>query len=1769
MDRYENTMQNRKVSGFRLLLMAAVVAVIMLGAAGVVYAEESFTISSPDDNAKVELGKSVAIKGHASYTTPSGSNVFNKKPNYIYVRVTKEGEQETCFDNFDSPYSYTSSFSIFSGNYDISFKPSEEGQYLIEVCRDLTYENGEHVAMTNDRFEAQKSRTIIVQRKLDGDNGAQVTIPDQIYTGDALTPAPTVTLDAGTEGAKVLDPETDYDVTYKNNIDVGISTMTITGKGFYKNKVSRDFQISPADIGDVAVSGIENRVYSGETQLQSPEITYLGKKLTEGEDYVLSYQNNLNAGQATVTITGSGNFCGSRDESFSISRVSLRNVIIADVNANQEKYTGSPITKDLFLVYADRKLQDGTDYDAVYANNIGPGTATVTITGKGNFTDTLFRTFSIIESAASSSAYSWVEDPSDKATFNVGDSITVTAKTRIYQYLNYKGSSMDAGNFIYVRVIRDGQNVHYKKYKYKSSQNSIVTDPITLSTAGEYQIQTCWQKFVIKEEINNGNGNFTLVPEEIAYEDFVPDSSIKVYVGMPAPDGAEDISSATVTGITAKTYTGDSITQSMTVNLGSKTLNYGTDYYTIYTNNQKAGTATVAIRGKGNYKGALLKFFQINKKPLSNSMLKVEPSEFAYSGSVQKPAVTVKDGNYFLKLDKDLESIVIPDSVERGKYTVTATAKEDGNYSGTASGTYTIGQSSIKNAKVVLSETGFVYDGQDKCPQVTAVNLDGALVPAEAYSVEYRDNRDAGTGTVVVSAKNDSDYSDSAEATFTIAKRKIEAANATLSPIGPVVYDGKEQKPAPTVTVAGHELKSGTDYKLSYESNVDAGTGKVLVTGIGNYTGGTAGTFTIEAKDVEDASITIEKIPDQIHVTGTPATPAVVVKDGTKKLSSDDFDVAYTDNEAVGDATATITGKGNYKGQRSIGFRIIPSVAEARAELSALIEELETTLDSYLDSDKATVQNAIDTARQTCDDPQATLDQLMKAKETLAAVKAVADQNLDDAGAGKTLITGAKVNLAQGQFVYSGEPITPAVTSVVLDKQTIPADEYVVTYRDNLNAGIATVTVTAKAASSTYTGSVSATFTIGQRSLKQATIDLEGTEFYYVGAAIEPQVIQVTAQDDVAVPPEAYAVTYSNNINKGSATVNVTAKKDGNFKDSQSTGFTINPRSLEGASVVLTESSFIYSGAEIRPVVAAVTVGGATIPASDYTVDHYTDNRNAGEASVTVKPKTSNVTGTATGTFTIEKCSIEEASITLKQDTYDYTGNAIEPEVTSVKLDGTAVPADAYTISYKHNTNAGNATVIVEAKADGNYQDSANTTFTINRKSIAEAKVNLAEDSYVYDGTAKNPAVTSVILDGTTLPEDSYWVTYSDNVDAGTATATVTAREKSNFRGSATAGFSIARRSLEGAEVRLEETIFTYTGKPIEPKVTAVLLGSTLVPEDAYDVSYRDNDKIGTASAIVTAKAQSNYSDSSFAGFRIQGEVDHARQSLSYKVNELEDKLDKYLVADKEKLRVMIDEAKALVDDDAATLGELEKALSDLEQAKSSAETNLVKAEEQAKAEEEARRQEADPRSAASVEKKLLSQKSDSDPAGSSYAPLRLRSTKQSAKSNKLAWKRTSGAAEYVVYGNKCGKSNKLRKLATVKGTSFTHSKLVKGTYYKYVVVAVKNTGEIRQVTAISKMIHVGTAGGKAGNFKSVKVSGKVLKKAKKLKAGKKLKLKAKAVKSGKKASKHCGVRYESANTRIATVNRNGVVKGIRKGTCTVYAYTQNGVCKTIKVKVI
>lgn len=238
-------------------------------------------------------------------------------------------------------------------------------------------------------FGSDFYRTITVTKGTEDKGEISVEpIADQTYTGSVLMPKVVVKA-----GSKVLTQNVDYTVLYSNNVNVGTASVKITGKGSYKGSYTVNFKILPCAISKAGIRKIIDQRYNGNEIKPSVSLTYKYKTLKKGTDYTVSYSNNINAGTATVTITGIGSYEGTASTTFQIKPRSLREVTARKIST--QEYTGQEITPKLNLTYKGKTLTENVDYVAVYSNNIEPGKGVVNIQGKGNFSEQREQVFSI------------------------------------------------------------------------------------------------------------------------------------------------------------------------------------------------------------------------------------------------------------------------------------------------------------------------------------------------------------------------------------------------------------------------------------------------------------------------------------------------------------------------------------------------------------------------------------------------------------------------------------------------------------------------------------------------------------------------------------------------------------------------------------------------------------------------------------------------------------------------------------------------------------------------------------------------------------------------------------------------------------------------------------------------------------------------------------------------------------------------------------------------------------------------------------------------------------------------------------------------------------------------------------------------------------------------------------------------------------------------------------------------------------------------------
>lgn len=276
---------------------------------------------------------------------------------------------------------------------------------------------------------------------------------DMTYSGTENKPTPSLVYinDKGTTIR--LTKDTDYTLSYKNNVEAGTATVIATAVegGNFKGSVSKEFTIVPRTIVGITAT-VASQTYTGKPLKPEAVLTFNQKPLVEGVDYTLEYDNNVSVGTAKVYIKGIGNFKEEAQKTFSIAKSDIsKNCEVAPID--DMFYSATNLTPDPVVTNGFITLVNGVDYTCKYENNYSVGTAKVTITGIGSFLGTLTKEFNIVQK----------EKFNNKAT-----SISITADS----------GSMYKDNTLYVDVNS------ISSYNVSISSDVGKTDDIVFSTLG-------------------------------------------------------------------------------------------------------------------------------------------------------------------------------------------------------------------------------------------------------------------------------------------------------------------------------------------------------------------------------------------------------------------------------------------------------------------------------------------------------------------------------------------------------------------------------------------------------------------------------------------------------------------------------------------------------------------------------------------------------------------------------------------------------------------------------------------------------------------------------------------------------------------------------------------------------------------------------------------------------------------------------------------------------------------------------------------------------------------------------------------------------------------------------------------------------------------------------------------------------------------------------------------------------------------------------------
>ena len=238
---------------------------------------------------------------------------------------------------------------IECGNRTLTDIVKAKGHTYEKTVVEPTYTRGGYTKYTCSVCGDSYTTDQVAQLKRTSVASAEITVADQTYTGEALTPALTVKV-----GGKTLKADTDYTAAYENNTNVGAATVTIKGKGDYNGTATKTFAVKARKITKATVAS--SKVYTGKVIKPAVTVKYGKTVLKKGTDYTVNYKNNKKIGKATVTVKGKGNFTGTVTKTFKIVP-----------KATKVSKVTNPKTKQLKVTI--KKASNITGYEITYSTS--------------------------------------------------------------------------------------------------------------------------------------------------------------------------------------------------------------------------------------------------------------------------------------------------------------------------------------------------------------------------------------------------------------------------------------------------------------------------------------------------------------------------------------------------------------------------------------------------------------------------------------------------------------------------------------------------------------------------------------------------------------------------------------------------------------------------------------------------------------------------------------------------------------------------------------------------------------------------------------------------------------------------------------------------------------------------------------------------------------------------------------------------------------------------------------------------------------------------------------------------------------------------------------------------------------------------------------------------------------------------------------------------------------------------------------------------------
>ena len=1074
-----------------------------------------------------------------------------------------------------------------------------------------------------------------------------------------------------------------------SNANTNFANVTFTVTDGYLTINSKSINPEDEKTG-IKVTKPDDTMYNGEEQKNKPTVTdtKTNAKLVEGTDYELSYTAAVNAGTVEVTITGIGNYKGTANTSYQITK---RNVTLTSGTASKV-YDKTPLTKDEVTVSGDGFVkEEGATYNVT-------GSQTEVGSSKNKFTYAL-------KSNTKASNYNITKVEGDLIVTSQDGEVVVTI-TGHKDTFEYDGTEKSVNG--YDVFITEGSKYTTSDFTFKGNAEAKGT------AAGTYQMNLSSTQF------SNKNTNFTKV------RFIVTDGELTITPKSIVPDGPntpEDKKTGIeVTKPADSKYNGEKHENKPTVTdtKTKATLEENKDYTLSYSDDVvNVGTVTVTIKGIGNYTGEFTKTYEITPREYT---VTTDGAEKVYDGNPLTAGGRVnnlaKDETVILTVTGTQTNVGSSDNTYTLKWEGTAKAS---NYThGKDSiGTLTVTAKPINpsdtNGIAVRNPLNSIYDGKvhRNTPFVEDKKTNATLEENTDYTLTHTGDL-VNVGTVKVTVTGKGNYQGSFELSYQITKRKVTLTSASDEK----VYDGNPLTNSKvTVGELGFAEKEGATYSVT-GTITDVGTKNNTFTYTLNE-GTLASNYEIET---HEGTLEVTPVTDKVTVKISGNTDTVTY-DGNPH-SVEGYEVKEISNPLYNALSIKFTGVAKAEGTDVATYPMnLTSTQFSNSSANFTDVKFVVTDGSLTIAPKSIVPDGTDTPDEkktgiTVTKPADSKydGEEHKNKPTVTDTKTgvtlvenkdytlVYSDNVIDAGEVTVTIIGANNYTGRFDVTYQitqrSVTLTSGSASKVYDKLPLTKNEVTVSGDGFAKQEGATYKVTG---SQTEKGSSKNTFTFELKSNTKASnysIEVKFGE------------LKVTAED-------------------GEVVVTITGHKE-TFK------YDGNEKSVDGYDVSITQGStyttedFTFNGnAEVKETAAGTYPMGLQV--SDFT------NNNANYSTVTFVVNDGSLTINPKSIVPSDTNGIE---VSNPSDS-EYDGNPhVNPiTVRDAKTNADLIENTDYTLTYSGDTtNVGTVTITV--KGIGNYTGEFTKTYRITPRPYT---VTTESAEKVYDGT---PLTAGGSIDG-------------------------------------------------------------------------------------------------------------------------------------------------------------------------------------------------------------------------------------------------------------------------------------------------------------------------------------------------------------------------------------------------------------------------------------